>query len=48
MATAGESWTGMGWKGADEDAEDGTGSLSGTQDSVAGSQDVVMQDMPEE
>tara|TARA_R110002003_G_scaffold135_4_gene12519 strand:+ start:4151 stop:7822 length:3672 start_codon:yes stop_codon:yes gene_type:complete len=48
MATAGESWTGMGWKGADEDAEDGTGSLSGTQDSVVGSQDVVMQDTPEE
>ncbi|KAH7067572.1 hypothetical protein BKA63DRAFT_557160 [Paraphoma chrysanthemicola] len=44
MATAGETWSGMGWKGEGEDVEDGTGSMSGTQDSITGSQDVMMQD----
>ncbi|KAH7083665.1 hypothetical protein FB567DRAFT_529649 [Paraphoma chrysanthemicola] len=46
MATAGETWSGMGWKGEGEgeDVDDGTGSMSGTQDSITGSQDVMMQD----
>ncbi|KAF2031163.1 P-loop containing nucleoside triphosphate hydrolase protein [Setomelanomma holmii] len=46
MATAGESWSGLGWKGddADADAQDGTGSMTGTHESLTGSQDVVMQD----
>jgi DNA polymerase III delta prime subunit len=42
MATAGKEWAGMGWR--NEDAGDGDGSVTGTQESLAGSQDVVMQD----
>lgn len=43
MATAGKEWSGMGWKGEGADAEEVTESLTGTpQDSLAGSQDVIM------
>jgi DNA polymerase III delta prime subunit len=41
MATAGKEWAGMGWRS--EDAGEGDGSVTGTQESLTGSQDVVVQ-----
>lgn len=46
MATAGQDWAGMGWR-SEEDAND-TGSMTGTQDSVAGSQGVSVQGTQED
>jgi hypothetical protein len=45
MATAGKDWTGMGWRNEDEEMGEGTGSVTGTQESLAGSQDTAMQDV---
>lgn len=44
MGTAGKGWAGMGWRGDESEDEEGTGSgsVTGTQDSPAASQDVVM------
>jgi DNA polymerase III delta prime subunit len=42
MATAGKEWAGMGWRN-EEESGDGEGSVTGTQESLAGSQDFVMQ-----
>ncbi|KAH5037557.1 hypothetical protein HBI25_180100 [Parastagonospora nodorum] len=41
MATAGKDWTGMGWRN-EEEMEEGSASITGTQESLAGSQDIVM------
>lgn len=46
MATAGQDWAGMGWRGEEEGSE--SGSMTGTQESLAGSQDVSMQGTEEE
>jgi DNA polymerase III delta prime subunit len=40
MRTAGEEWAGLGWR--NDEFGEGEGSVTGTQESVAGSQDVVM------
>jgi DNA polymerase III delta prime subunit len=48
MATAGKEWAGMGWRNEDEEIGEGSASVTGTQDSLAGSQDVLMHDGPEE
>lgn len=42
MATAGKEWTGMGWRSEAENWDE-SGSVTGTQESRAGSQDVAMQ-----
>ncbi|KAH8725863.1 hypothetical protein GQ44DRAFT_680669 [Phaeosphaeriaceae sp. PMI808] len=47
MATAGEDWQGMGWRGEGEIGE-GTGSATEPQESLTGSQDIMMQGAGEE
>jgi hypothetical protein len=47
MATAGKEWASMGWRNEAEDA-DGTGSVTGTGESLAGSQDVMVQSTHEQ
>ncbi|KAF2826008.1 hypothetical protein CC86DRAFT_324824 [Ophiobolus disseminans] len=42
MATAGKDWTGMGWRSDEDEVGEGTGSATGTQDSLPGSQDIIM------
>lgn len=42
MATAGKNWAGMGWRDEEEEMGEGSASISGTQESLAGSQDIVM------
>lgn len=44
MATAGKEWTGMGWRNEDEEMR----SVTGTQESLASSPDVMMQDIRDE
>ncbi|KAH7384260.1 hypothetical protein DE146DRAFT_727584 [Phaeosphaeria sp. MPI-PUGE-AT-0046c] len=46
MATAGQGWAGMGWRSEEEGNE--SGSMTGTQESLPGSQDVSVQDIQEE
>jgi DNA polymerase III delta prime subunit len=45
MATAGKDWAGMGWKGYVDEGEEGTGSVTGTQESNL---DVAMRDSVED
>ncbi|KAL5120034.1 hypothetical protein ACEQ8H_002132 [Pleosporales sp. CAS-2024a] len=40
MATAGRDWSGMGWRSEDEPMEEGLASMTGTQESLTGSQEV--------
>jgi len=42
MATAGKDWTGMGWRNEEEETGEGSASMTGTQESLVGSQDVIM------
>jgi DNA polymerase III delta prime subunit len=48
MATAGKNWTGMGWRNEAEEMGEGSQSVTGTQESLAGSQDVTMHGVEEE
>lgn len=48
MATAGKDWTGMGWRNEEEELREESASVTGTQESLTDSQDVMMQGMEEE